>query len=141
MTLEEKFKKIAAQTSFKQFKIFHENLVAVERAKFEIMLNQPICVGFAILHLPKTLMHNFYYNCIKIKYLHSILPFTDTDSLTYQIYTVNVYQDFYAEQKSPFYNDKNKKVIGEMKDEVNGEIIDEFVGLRAKERLRERRRM
>ena len=33
VTSEEKLKKLAAQPSFKQFKIFHETLVAVERAK------------------------------------------------------------------------------------------------------------
>ena len=85
VTLEEKLEKLAAQTSLKQFKIFHENLVAVERAKFKLMLNQPIYVGFAILHLAKTPMYDFYYKCIKRKYPHLMLLFTDTDSLTYQI--------------------------------------------------------
>ena len=33
VTSEEKLKKLTAQPSLKQFKIFHENLVAVERAK------------------------------------------------------------------------------------------------------------
>ena len=33
VTSEEKLKKPAAQPSFKQFKMFHENLVAVEQAK------------------------------------------------------------------------------------------------------------
>ena len=71
-----------------------------------------------------------------------MLLFTHTDSLTYQIHTYNVYEDFYAdkhlfnfsgyEKESPFYNDGNKKVISEMKDELNGEVIEEFVGLRAK---------
>ena len=71
-----------------------------------------------------------------------MLLFTHTDSLTYQIQTYNVYEDFYAdkhlfnfsgyEKESPFYNDGNKKVISEMKDELNGEVIEEFVGLRAK---------
>ena len=127
VTSEEKLKKLAAQPSFKQFKIFHENLVAVEQAKVKLTLNQPIC---------------FHYNYIKRKYPDSTLLFTDTDSLTYQIQTDNVYEDFYAdkhlfdfsgyEKESPFYNDENKKVIGKMKDELNGEIIEEFVGLRAK---------
>ena len=71
-----------------------------------------------------------------------MLLFTHTDSLTYQIQTYNVYEDFYAdkhlfnfsgyEKESPFYNDGNKKVISEMKDELNGEVIEEFLGLRAK---------
>ena len=142
VTLAEKLKKLTAQPSFKQFKIFHENLVAVERAKVELTLNRPIYMGFSILDLLKMLMHDFFYNYIKQKYPNSTLLFTDTDSLTYQIQTVNVCEDFYADKqlfnfswygkKSPFYNDENKKVMGKMKDELNGEIIEEFSGLRAK---------
>ena len=37
MTSEEKLKRLAAQPSFKQLKIFHENQVAVERAKVELI--------------------------------------------------------------------------------------------------------
>ena len=139
---EEKLKKLAAQPSFKQFKIFHENLVAVERAKVELTLNRPIYVAFVIVGLSKILMYDFHYNYLKRKYSDLTLLFTDTDSLTYQIQTDNVYEDFYAdkhlfdfsgyENESPFYNDENKKLIGKMKDELNGEIIEEFVGLRAK---------
>ena len=119
MTSEEKLKKLAAQPSFKQFKFFHENLVAVERAKVELMLKQPIYVGFAILDLSKTLMYDFHYNYIKRKYPDSTLLFTDIDSLVYQIQADNVYEDFYAgkhlfdfsgyEKESPFYMMKTKK--------------------------------
>ena len=62
---EEKLKKIAGQPSAKQFKIFRENLVAVERAKVKLTLNWPIYVGFAILDLSKTLMYDFHNNYIK----------------------------------------------------------------------------
>ena len=85
VTSEEKLKKLAAQPSFKQFKIFHENLVAVERAKVELTLNRPIFLGFAILDLSKTLMYNSHYNYIKRNYPDSTLLCTSTDSLTYQI--------------------------------------------------------
>ena len=78
--LEEKLKKRAAQPSFKQFKFFHENLLAVERAKVELILNQPIFVGFAILDLSKTLMYDFHYNYIKRKYPDSTLLFTEISS-------------------------------------------------------------
>ena len=127
VTSEEKLKKLAAQPPFKQFKISHENLVAVERAKVELTLNRPIFAGFAILDLSKTLMYDFL---------------TNRDCLTYRIQTDSVYEDFYAnkhlfnfsgyENKTPFYNDENKKIIGKMKDELNGETIEEFAGLRAK---------
>ena len=98
-TSEEKLKKLAAQPSFKKFKIFHENLVAVEQAKVDLMLNQPVYVGFAILDFLKTLMYDFHYNYIKWKYPDSTLLFTDTNSLTYQIQTDNVYEDFYADKQ------------------------------------------
>ena len=63
-----KLKKLAAQLSFKAFKIFHENLVAVEQVKVELTLNRPIYVWFAILDLSKMLMYDFHYNYIKRKY-------------------------------------------------------------------------
>ena len=139
VTSEEKLKKLAAQSSFK---IFHENLVAAEWAKVELTLNRPIYVGFTILDLSKMLLYDFHYNYVKREYPDSTLLFINTDSLTYQIQTDNVYEDFYADKhlfdfsgykkESPFYNDKNKNVIGKMKDELNGEIIEEFVDLRAK---------
>ena len=90
VTSEEKLKKLAAQPSFKQFRIFHENLVAVEQEKVELMLNRPISVGFTILDLSKTLIYDFHYNYIKQKYPDAKLLFTDTDSLTCQVQTDNV---------------------------------------------------
>ena len=42
VTKEEKLKKLATQSSFSQFKIFSENLVAVEWANVELMLDRPI---------------------------------------------------------------------------------------------------
>ena len=94
VTSEEKLKKLAVQPSFKQFKIVHENLEAVERVIFELTLNRPIYLGFAILNLSKMLMYDFHYNYIKRKYPDSTLLFTDTDSLLYHIEIDNVYEDF-----------------------------------------------
>ena len=88
------------------------------------------------------LIYDFHYNYIKRKYPDSMLLFTNTDSLTYQIQMDNMYENFHAnkhlfnfsgyEKENPFYNDKNKKVIGKMKDKLNREIIEEFFSLRAK---------
>ena len=60
-------------------------------------------MGMCILDLSNTstLMYDSYYNYIKNKYGDSAkLLFTDTESLTYEIKTEDVYQDF--------WNDKGK---------------------------------
>ena len=106
VTSEEKLTKLAAQPSFKQFKIFDENLVAAERTKVELTLNWPIYEGFAILDLSKTLMYDFRCNRIKRKYPGSTLLFTDTDSLKFKLITcmktsmpVSIYSTFLGSRK------------------------------------------
>ena len=48
-----------------------------------------------ILELIKVLMYEFHYNYIKNEYDNkSKLLFTDTDSLMYEIKTVDVHEDF-----------------------------------------------
>ena len=58
------------------------------------MLNKPIYVGFTVLELSKWMMYDFQYNFIK-KNFNAELLFTDTDSLTYEISSGNVYEDFF----------------------------------------------
>ena len=88
--------------------------MAKERAKVDLTLNRPIYVGFAILDLLKTLMYDLHYNYIKWKYPDSTLLFTDTDSLTYQIQTVNIYEDFYADKQFSIFLGTRKKVHSTM---------------------------
>ena len=104
---EKKLKKLAAQPTFKSFRIFHENLTAVERAQAELMLNRPIYVGFCVLDLSKTLMYDFHYNYVKEKYPkpNSKLMFTDTDSLAYIIKTDDLYADMLADISKVAYGD------------------------------------
>ena len=42
----QKLMRLAVQLSFKNFTIFHEDLIVVERVKVEILLNRLIFVGF-----------------------------------------------------------------------------------------------
>ena len=68
--------------------------------------------------------------------------FTDIDSLTYEVKSENVYEEFSKRKDlfhfsnyskdSRFFNETNKKVIGKMKDEFGGVIVIEFVGLKSK---------
>ena len=135
--------KLTAAPSFDYFRIFSEDLAAVNMKKTKLYLNRPIYVGFAILDLSKVLMYQFHYEYMKPKYDYKAkLLFTDTDSLCYEIKTDDVYQDMlqnidlfdtseYA-RDHPLYSPTNKKVLGKMKDETHGIPIQEFVGLRPK---------
>ena len=86
-------------------------------------------------------MYDFHYSFIK-KHFDAELLFTDTDSLTYEIKSEDVYEEFFKHKHlfdfsnypkdSKFFDETNKKVIGKMKDESEGKIIDEFVGLKSK---------
>ena len=68
--------------------------------------------------------------------------FTDTDSLTNEIKSENIYDEFFKwkdlfdfsnySKDWKFFYDTNKKVIGKKKDEHGGVIIDEFIGLKSK---------
>ena len=86
-------------------------------------------------------MYDFHYNFIK-KNFNAELLFTDTDSLTYEIKSGNIDEEFFKwknlfdfsnySKDSKFFDNANTKVIGKMKDEYGGVIIDEFVELKSK---------
>ena len=86
-------------------------------------------------------MYDFHYNFIKKNFSAKLL-FTDTDSLTYEIKSENVYKEFYKwkdllnfsnySKDSKFFDDTNKNVIGKMKVEYGGVITDQFIGLKSK---------
>ena len=59
------------------------------------LLSKPALVGMAILDLSKALMYDFHYGYAREKYGNDAkLLFTDTDGLTYEIRTEDVYKDF-----------------------------------------------
>ena len=142
VTDEKKYVKLVSKPTYVSSKIFNENLVAVHKIKETLTLNRLAYVGMCILDLSKTLMYDFHYNYIKKNYHKSKLLFTDTDSLTYEIETKDLYSDFRNDifkfdnsdypKSSPYFNNINKKVIGKFKDEAAGVPICEFVGLRSK---------
>ena len=62
--------------------------------KTMIELNKPVYIGVDILDDSKVIMADYHYNNIKKKYGDKAkLLFTDTDSLTYHIYTEDIYKD------------------------------------------------
>ena len=107
-------------------------------------MNKPIYLGLSKLEISKTLMYEFWYDYMKLKYNDNVkLCYMDTDSLIINIKTNDFYEDIANEVenrfdtsnyevKRPLLTGKNKKIICLMKDELGGKIITEFVTLRSK---------
>ena len=71
--------------------IFSKDYAAIHEIKPVLILNRPIYVGFIVLDLSKWKMYDFYYNFIK-KNFDAELLCTETDSLTYEIKSENIYE-------------------------------------------------
>ena len=118
----------------------------MEMKKVEVKTNKPVYLGQAILDISKTLMYEFWYDYIKLKYEDKArLCYTDTDSFVINIKAEDFYKDIandvekwydtsnYDEKdERPLPIGKNKKVLGLLKDELGGKIMTEFIALRAK---------
>ena len=140
---EKDFLKYTSRPTHITHKIFGKNYAAIHEIKPVLTLNKPIYVGFTVLELSKWLMYDFHYNIIK-KHFDTQFLFTDTDTdnLTYEIKSEDVYEEFFTHKHlfslsnypkdSKFYDLVNEKVIGKMEDVFEGKITDEFVGLKSK---------
>ena len=135
------FFKYTSKPTYITHNIFGKDYAAIHEIKPVLILNKPIYVGFTVLDLSKWKMYDFHYNFIK-KNFDAELLFTDTDSLTYEIKSENVYKEFFKwkdlfdfsdySKDSKIFDETNTKVIGKMKDEFGGVIVTEFVGLKSK---------
>jgi hypothetical protein len=138
-----KVKKIVAKPTFRQCRIINDDLVMIESAKRQLVLNKPIYTGFSILDISKTVMYDFHYRHIVPRYGNKAkLLFTDTDSHCYVIETPDLYADMEADKSvydtsnfepcHPLYSEHNKKVLGKFKSETGSRAPTEFVGLKPK---------
>ena len=88
------FLKYTSRPNYVTHKLFNKHFAAIHEIKPVLILNKLIHVGFTVLDLSKWLMYDFHYNFIKKNFSAQLL-FTDTDSLTYEIKSENVYKEFY----------------------------------------------
>ena len=156
VTDEKQVSKFKSKPNYQHRTIFCDNLATIHMKKTHLVFSKPVYLGMCILDLSKTLMYEFHYNYIKPKYGEKAkLLFTDTDSLMYEIETVDFYKDIFHDVRDKFDTSNypkdhgirlrngtlrpsgmetgvNEKVIGMSKDEAGGLIISAFVGLRAK---------
>ena len=87
---EKDFLKYTSRPIHITHKIFDKNYAAIHKIKPVLMLNKPIYVGFTVLELSKWLIYDFHYNFIKK--IDAELLFIDTDSLTFEIKSEDVFE-------------------------------------------------
>ena len=83
---EERRKKLVSEPNYNSCKHFSNNLMAIEMRKTRIYMDKPIAVGQAVLNISKTLMYEFYYDYLRLKYHDKIkICYMDTDSFILHI--------------------------------------------------------
>ena len=78
------FLKYTSRPTYITYKVFGESYAAIHEVKPELILNNPIYVGFTVPELSKWLMYDFHHNFIKNNFNAELL-FTDKDSFAYEI--------------------------------------------------------
>ena len=81
-------------------------------------------------------MYDFHYNFIK-NHFDAAFLFTDTDSVTYEIKSEDVYEELFNHKHlldfsnfskdSKFYDNQNEMVVGKMKVVTKEILINKFV--------------
>ena len=111
----------------------------------EVLMDQPIYLGFSVLELSKLFMYETYYDklqpCFGQENIH--LHYMDTDSFILSVNTKDIIKDLKKsedvfdlsniDKNHELFRDKNEKVISKIKIETPKNIwIDEFICLGSK---------
>ena len=88
VTTERRRNYLVSEQNYHTTKFFKENLLAIEMKKTQTLMNKPVCLGFSVLDLRKTVMYEFWYDYVKPKYDENAkLCYMDTDSFIVHINT------------------------------------------------------
>ena len=68
VTINKQRNQFASEPNYHSTKYISENLVIMKMKKTEVKMNMPVYLGQAILDISKTLMYEFWYDYIKLKY-------------------------------------------------------------------------
>ena len=81
VTADKRWNQLVSEPNYNTTKWFSEALLAIEMKKIKVKMNKPVYLGLLILEISKTLMYEFWYDCIKPKYQNNAkLHYMDTDS-------------------------------------------------------------
>ena len=142
------YREIIKQQSKLTFNGIHksyENCYSYTVRQNEVLMDEPIYLGFTVLELSKFLMYETYYDKLQPYFgQESIqLHYMDTDSFILSVNTKDIIKDLKnledifdfsnLDKTHELFSNKNKKVIDLFKIETPKSIwIDEFVCLRSK---------
>jgi len=90
-----KVKKCIQKPTCKRLEIINNDRVMISIRKQKLLMNKPIYAGMAILDIVKMVVYQFHYHYMVLKYSpdQCRLVFTNTDSLTYEVRTDDIYED------------------------------------------------
>ena len=114
VTSDKRRKRLVSEPNYHSHKNFSEHLMAIEIKKAKVKMIKPIYLGMSLLDISKTLMYDFWYDCIKLKYEdRSKLCYADTDSFVIHIRTEhfleNISEDVVDERFDTSNYDENGK--------------------------------
>ena len=137
VTTDKKSSKLVLEPNYHTINLISDDLSIIEMEKTKVKMNKSIYLGLSILEISKTLMYQFWYDYMKLKYDNNVkLCYMDTDSFIMNIKTNYSYKDISndvenrfetsnCEVNRPLPTGKNKMIIGLMKDQLSGKIITE----------------
>ena len=134
-----------SKLTFNKVHILYENDASYTLKQNEVLMYQPICLGFAILELSKLHMYESYYYKLKPYFGQDNiqLHYVDTDAFVLSVNTEDIIKDLKnlkhvfdfsnLDENHELFSKKNKKLIKKFKLETPKNMwIDEFVCLRSK---------
>ena len=145
---ERRRKYLVSEPHYHATKFFTQNLLAIEMRKTQVLMDKSVYLSLSILDLSKTLIYEFWYDCVKRKYDENLkLCYMDSDSFIVHVKTEDIYKGIAKDVETRFETSnfeldrlvpkgKNQKVIGLMKDKSGEVIMKKFVGLSAKTKLK-----
>ena len=111
VTTDKRKNQVVSEPNYHTTKWFSENLLAIQMKKIKSKMNKPIYLGLSILEISKTLMYEFWYDHMKLKYGDNVkLCYIDTDSFIMHIKTEDFYKDIANDLEIRFNNQIMKSI-------------------------------
>ena len=110
VTTERRRNHLVSEPTYYIKKIFTENLFVIEIKKSKIVINKSVYLGLSVLDLSKTIIYEFFYEYVKLKYGENVKSFDmDTDSFIVHAKAGDICKDI-AEDVEAIFDTKNVEI-------------------------------